>query len=100
MVFPAAYDSASDDGSEVGINKLVYVGKNIPSKAFKRLQTVMDRRASIDLLNDARLDVDVAMDKIDIGAHEPDQYLDLLRKSVEEQTGIEVSSSYEGLPAS
>jgi len=71
----------------------VYVGKKIPSKTFQRLQKVMDRRASIDMLNDGQLDVDVAVDKIDIGTHEPDKYLDLLRKSVEEQMGVEVSGA-------
>ena len=87
-----AYQSAWDDEHEdTAIKNLVYVGKKIPSKTFQRLQKVMDRRASVDMLNDGQLDVDVAVDKIDIGTHEPDKYLDLLRKSVEEQMGVEVS---------
>ncbi|KAK2179229.1 hypothetical protein NP493_504g03064 [Ridgeia piscesae] len=92
MTPDGAYQSAWDDEHEdPAIKNLVYVGKKIPSKTFQRLQKVMDRRASIDMLNDGQLDVDVAVDKIDIGTHEPDKYLDLLRKSVEEQMGVEVA---------
>ena len=91
LLLSAAWDSGSEGGDDGTIKNLVYVGRKIPSKTFQRLQKVMDRRASVDKQNDPRIDVDVAVDKIDIGTHEPDKYLDLLRKSVEEQMGVEVS---------
>lgn len=75
----------------------MYQGRDIPSKIFSRLKKTMDRKEAAEKtkirprdpierlkeksLENLGIDVDTALERLEIGKHDPDAYMEMLKKA-------------------
>jgi hypothetical protein len=105
----ASGDEASSD-QEAPYDCYMYQGRNIPSKIFSRLKRTMDRKAAAEhktrsddpierlrekSLEQVGIDVDTAIERMEIGQHDPDTYMKLLKQSVEQNDHIRIEPDNE-----
>jgi hypothetical protein len=88
-------EQEEDENQGEACDDLMYTGKDIPSRTFHVLQKNIGK-SNKDPYNVLRqrgkedgLDVDEAIEKLDIDSHQPDHYLEVLKQSVQEGDKVE-----------